>query len=204
MDKTLLELLSAKRIVPSFNENLVPICCLGCPMNQDRSCSHGCSSGEVCTPAVTESNKLLLGSWANVNICGEMVATDVYSRVQTVLFLLLRLDKLLTGKDDQTVKHTQHNAKHHLLKLLLSYDDEYLYYLSDGGYSRIYLSFYSLDDFSRVAVNLDSVSRVEIKERWRDHPEAYALRHQLEMMLMALRERHEEDPKSVELARNMG
>jgi len=39
--------------------------------------------------------------------CDQMVAIDVYYRVQRILSIMRLLDNLLTGKDDRTIAHTQ-------------------------------------------------------------------------------------------------
>ena len=81
--------------------------------------------------------------------------------------LLLKLDEFLTKKPRATVEHTQKRQVEGFLKCEL-------YYLSDGGYSRVCLRDNISGDLFLV---LASESRDEVKVLWKD---ASLLREEIE------------------------
>lgn len=88
----------------------------------------------------------------------------------TILDIARRLDLALTGKATNYHQRDRWNTA-----------DSWIgdsFYLSDGGYSRLFLS------LETGSILLDSVSRREVKERWNSE-EARTLRGELEQRLIA-------------------
>ena len=75
---------------------------------------------------------------------------------------MAKLDAALTGKSIEEV----HQQLHHKVRSLREWYMECLWYLSDGGYSRVVLSVESLEDSKKVCIFLASESRDEVKARW--------------------------------------
>ena len=71
--------------------------------------------------------------------------------------LITVLDSFLTGKDAHTCAHTFRNSHAKTIEDLVCGE---IYYLSDGGYSRIRV-------IGEESLVLDSVSRDEVKEAWK-------------------------------------
>lgn len=79
---------------------------------------------------------------------------------------MVALDRILTGKDEGAARHMARSQEHFFAE-----PSRFLesggYYLSDGGYSRVFFHPEALE------FRLDSVSRDAVKARWSE-PEAQA------------------------------
>jgi hypothetical protein len=77
---------------------------------------------------------------------------------------LIFLDCALTGAKFKTALHTWENSDiKHPLDFILK--PSACYYLSDGGYSRLYIA--CTDDTETVSLCIDSVSTKKVKEAWK-------------------------------------
>jgi hypothetical protein len=102
---------------------------------------------------------------------------DMSPATRTVVNLLARIDQSLTGKDDQTVWHTVRNQMERIEDIVLGRD---VYYLSDGGMSRL-----SLDCTSNSLVDLAFVTSNSMERvKWLWNHET-SLRVQLRRALVA-------------------
>ena len=82
---------------------------------------------------------------------------------------LIFLDCALTGKNFKTALHTWENSgKIHPIDFITN---DMIYYLSDGGYSRIYASCTDDTDPSTIKLCLDTVSSEKVKKAWKRCPE---------------------------------
>jgi hypothetical protein len=83
---------------------------------------------------------------------------------------MIALDGILTGKPETTAAQTARHQDKFFADpaTLLGSGSSDGYYLSDGGYSRLVF------DPEHLLFRLSSVSRDEVKARWRDEPAAKA------------------------------
>jgi hypothetical protein len=108
---------------------------------------------------------------------------DLSPATRTVVNLMARIDQSLTGKDDQTVWHTARNQMERIEDLILGRD---VYYLSDGGLSRLSLDCSSTSLVDLAFVTSNSTERV----KWLWSHET-SLRVQLRRALMEWRLEYE-------------
>lgn len=86
-------------------------------------------------------------------------------RIQKIKELLVELDGFLTEKSDMA-QHMMESQFSEIEKALGGYDD-YIYYLSDGGLSRIALKFFAnYETFLNPTVFYTSNSMDKVKGRW--------------------------------------
>jgi hypothetical protein len=78
--------------------------------------------------------------------------------MRAVVVLLARIDQSLTGKDDQTVWHNMRNQLARIEDIILGRD---VYYLSDGGLSRLSLDCTSTSIADLAFVTYNSTERVK-------------------------------------------
>jgi hypothetical protein len=77
---------------------------------------------------------------------------------------LIDLDIALTGASFVTAVHTFTNsAIKHPLDFITNSE---IYYLSDGGYSRLFVTCQDETDWDSIALRLDSVSTTRVKNAW--------------------------------------
>lgn len=83
------------------------------------------------------------------------------NNTDTIRDLLISLDRALTGKDETTAAHAARNQDSFFTDPT-RFLESGGYYLSDGGYSRVFY------DPESESFQLSSVSRDEVKARWRE------------------------------------
>jgi len=79
-----------------------------------------------------------------------------------LLDLMARLDAYLTQRPAGEIQHNLKGAP----KTLREWADDTLWYLSDGGYSRVVLDWRTLVPGARVGVFLASESTDRVRARW--------------------------------------
>lgn len=98
--------------------------------------------------------------------------------VDSFMELVVLLDIHLTGKSEQFVRVQANHSKSEIQKLLLGKEVEYMYYLNDGGYSRI------IFNLEEAKVDLASDPLLKPQSRWREE-RVVELRGKIEKVLKA-------------------